>query len=152
MNIFILDPDVSEASKFHCDKHVVKMPLETAQMLCTAHSKFTSDAPYKPTHKNHPCNLWLLQSIDNYRWLVNLGLELCKEYSYRYGKIHKCEAIIKWCKNNEPNIPSIGLTDFALAMPDEFKTDCAIESYRNYYKHAKNHLHTWKNRNKPEWL
>lgn len=153
MNIFVLDPDVKKASEYHCNKHIVKMPLETAQMLCTAHSFFgTEITPYKPTHKNHPCNLWLVESIDNYRWLVDLGLELCREYSFRYGKTHKCEEIILWCKNNEPQISSKGITRFALAMPEEFKTDCAIESYRNYYRYAKTHLHDWKNRTKPEWI
>lgn len=152
MNIFVLDQNAQKASQFHCDKHIVKMPLETAQMLCTAHSFSGTETPYKPTHKNHPCNKWLIESIDNYRWLVELGLHLCKEYSFRYGKKHKCEEVIKWCKHNEPNIPSLGLTQFALAMPDEFKTNCAIESYRNYYKYAKSHLHNWKNRLKPEWI
>jgi hypothetical protein len=153
MNIFVLDTDVKKASEYHCDKHIVKMPLETAQMLCTAHSFCGLEiTPYKPTHKNHPCNLWLIESIDNYRWLVELGLELCNEYSFRYGKTHKCQQVIQWCKDNEPKIESKGITMFALAMPDEYKDENPITSYRNYYIHAKKHLHTWKNRNKPQWL
>lgn len=154
MNIFVLDQDTKKSSQYHVDKHVVKMPLETAQMLCTAHylAYNNLEAPYKPTHYAHPCNLWLIESLDNYKWLCELGLNLCHEYTYRYGKIHKCQNVIEWCMNNEPNLISIGLTKFALAMPNECKKDCAIESYRTYYRENKIHLHNWKKRVKPEWL
>lgn len=152
MNIFVLDTDTEKASAYHCDRHCVKMPLETAQMLCTTHHLTGSDAPYKATHIKHPCNLWLMQSIDNYNWLCELGLSLCAEYTFRYERIHKCEAIIQWCKENKPNVPQLGITPFALAMPDECKIGDAVNSYRNYYLTHKRHLWNWKKRATPEWL
>jgi hypothetical protein len=152
MNIFYLHQNPKLASKYHCDKHIVKMPLETAQLLCTAHWLTGTEAPYKPTHKNHPCNLWLLKSAKNYNWLTKLGKELCQEYTYRYGKVHACEKIIDWCIANKPNLPNVKMTEPALAMPDECKTESAIESYRVYYAMHKKHLHQWSKRPKPTWL
>jgi hypothetical protein len=137
----------------HVDKHVVKMPLETAQILCTVHWQVGNQAPYKSTHKKHPCTIWAGQSIQNYMWLCELGLELCKEYTHRYAKTHKCEDIINWCIINTPNLPDAVITPYALAMPDEYKTSKdPIECYRNYYIGAKSHIHTWKNRQKPYWI
>ena len=152
MNIFVLDMDTVTASQFHCDRHVVKMPLETAQMLCSSHHATGRSAPYKATHLKHPCNLWILESIENYKWLCDLGKNLCVEYTYRYGKVHACESIIDWCIANQPNLPNVPLTPFALAMPDEYKTSDSIQSYRSYYAGAKQHLFNWKKRNQPYWL
>jgi hypothetical protein len=153
MNIFYLDADPAIASKYHLDKHVVKMPLETAQILCTIHWLQGNEAPYKPTHKNHPCTIWVNQSIKNYDWVCQLGLELCKEYTFRYGKTHKCEAIINWCIENKPNLSIDNTQGYALAMPDEFKVNGdVVQSYRNYYKYGKTHLHSWKNREVPTWI
>jgi hypothetical protein len=138
----------------HADKHVVKMILETCQMLCTAHHITNSEyvPPYKPTHKNHPCSIWVRSSRKNYRWLVKLGLELCKEYTYRYGKIHKCQAYIKDMRKNIPPIPSIGFTQPAQAMPDMYRGKDVVESYRAYYFFEKQELHSWKKRNVPDWI
>ena len=86
MNIFVLDIDPQLAASLHLDKHVVKMPLETAQMLCTINAEFGIDVPYKATHKNHPCTLWAKATKANYQWLTALGLNLCYEYTYRYKK------------------------------------------------------------------
>lgn len=153
MNIFVLDNNHVTSSEYHVDRHIVKMPLETAQMLCTAISTDGIDTPYKPTHKKHPCNLWLLESLDNFYWLCDLGIALCKEYTFRYGKTHKCEAIIQWCRNNPPKIASIGITKQPLAMPEECKiSESVIDSYRNYYNKEKKHLHSWKNRKTPFWI
>jgi hypothetical protein len=84
--------------------------------------------------------------------LCELGLELCKEYTYRYGKRHKSQEVIEWCLINKPNIPDIGFTKPAMAMPDEYKVKSVVESYRNYYMGAKSGLAVWKNREKPEWF
>jgi hypothetical protein len=81
-----------------------------------------------------------------------LGLELGKEYTYRYGKRHKSIDVVNWCIVNKPNIPDIGFTKPAMAMPDEFKVDSVVESYRNYYMGAKSDLASWKNREKPFWF
>jgi hypothetical protein len=153
MNIFFLDSDPSKASQYHVDKHVVKMPLETAQMLCTVHWKNNSQAPYKPTHLKHPSTLWAGQSLENYLWLCNLGKELCKEYTFRYAKRHKCEDIIDWAIKNLPTFEHKEESNLPLAMPDDFKVENnLIESYRNYYRDGKKHLHKWTNRNQPNWI
>lgn len=151
MNIFILDNDITKCAQYHNDKHVIKMILETSQLLCTAHWENDSEAPYKSTHKNHPCAIWARHSKQNYMWLTKLGLALCSEFEFRRGKVHKSKEVLRWCLSNVPKLDSIGLTDFALAMPDEYKTDCAVESYRNYYLNDKRHLASWELRGKPDW-
>jgi len=156
MNIFFLDENPTMSAKYHVDKHVVKMILETAQLLCGVHHIVnplsTDQVPYKLSHKNHPCAIWARESLSNYLYLCELGLELGKEYSYRYGKRHKSIEVIEWCIVNKPNIPDIGFTKPAMAMPDEFKVDSVVESYRNYYMGAKSDLASWKNREKPFWF
>lgn len=156
MNIFALDNDVKVAAQWHVDKHVVKMPLETAQMLCTARHELgekPESIPYKIAHKNHPCTIWCRDSSENYDWLCDLGMELCKEYTYRYGKIHKCQAVIQDCIDNKPSVfPNTGLTSLPQAMGDEFKLDDCVLAYRNYYNQDKSHLHSWKKRPVPYWI
>jgi hypothetical protein len=155
MNIFFLDENPTLSAKYHVDKHVVKMILETAQLLCGVHhttDQVTDQVPYKLSHKNHPCAVWARESLSNYLYLCELGLELGKEYTYRYGKKHKSIEVIEWCIVNKPNIPDIGFTTPAMAMPDEFKVDSVVESYRNYYMGAKSDLASWKNREKPFWF
>ena len=155
MNIFILDKDVKKCAQYHCDKHVVKMILETAQLLCGVHhmtDQATDQVPYKLSHKNHPCAIWARESFSNYVYLCELGLELCNEYTHRYGKRHKSLDVILWCIVNRPNIPDKGFTKFAKAMPEEYKVESAVESYRNYYRGDKSGFATWKNRDVPMWF
>jgi hypothetical protein len=155
MNIFFLDFDTKKCAEYHCDKHVVKMILETAQLLCGSHHMVNnpiSDIPYKLSHKNHPCAIWVRESLSNYLYLCDLGLELCKEYTYRYGKRHKSQDIIEWCLSNKPLIKDIGFTTPPKAMPDEYKVDDVVESYRNYYIGAKKEFAKWKNREIPQWF
>jgi hypothetical protein len=136
MNIFLLDTDTRKCAQYHCDKHVVKMILETAQLLCGVHhmtDQVTDQVPYKLSHKNHPCAIWSRESLSNYLYLCDLGLELCKEYTYRYGKRHKSQDVIEWCVTNKPNICDKEFTEPARAMPNEYKVDSVVESYRNYY-------------------
>lgn len=135
-----------------CDKHVVKMILESAQMLCAAFPDGL--APYGKTHINHPCTIWTRTSISNFEWLVDHAEALCKEYTFRYGKIHRSQEIIEWCKNNKKlaNLPNIGLTKFALAMPEDCKLNNPVLSYRNYYLIHKRKFAKWnKGRNPPYW-
>ena len=154
MNIFVLDENPQIAAQMHNDKHVVKMILETAQLLCGVHHMTDSQyvIPYKLSHKNHPCSIWSRECIENYVWLCDLGIALCDEYRHRYGKRHKSIDVIEWCIVNKPNIPDIDFTTPAMAMPDEYKTDSVVESYRNYYIGAKISLASWKNREKPFWF
>jgi len=154
MNIFALDLDPKTAASYHFDKHVTKMVLETSQMLCTAlhlHSSLP-DIPYKPAHPKHPCTIWAASSLGNYKWLCDLGHALAEEYTYRYGKIHKCASVIEYCASNTSFISSGAITQFAQAMPDEYKTEDVIESYRKYYLGAKKTFLTWKERQVPDWV
>jgi hypothetical protein len=152
MNIFFLDFDTQKCAKYHCDKHVVKMILETSQILCGVHWVIGNEAPYKLSHKNHPCSIWSRESLSNYLYLCDLGLELCKEYTYRYGKRHKSQDVIEWCLMNKPDIVDKDFTTPPKAMPDEYKVDDVIQSYRNYYVGAKKDFCKWKNRDIPEWF
>jgi len=162
MNIFFLDYDTQKCAQYHCDKHVVKMVLETAQLLCGVHhmtpqvpNKYrtsTEQVPYKLSHKNHPCAIWARESLSNYLYLCDLGLELCKEYTYRYGKRHKSQEIIEWCLTNKPQIVDKNFTTPPKAMPDEYKVNDVIQSYRNYYCGAKRNFCKWKNRETPDWF
>ena len=153
MNIFALDQDPTLAAAFHCDKHVVKMIVETAQILCTVHKKLdpNSEARYRATHKNHPCVLWAGAALANYRWLVALGLALSDEYTKRYGKVHKSLEVLHWCEENEPELDTGGRTDFCLAMPAKYQTQDAIESYRAYYLGDKKRFATWKKPSCEPW-
>ena len=154
MNIFFLDLDPTKSAVYHLDKHCTKMCVEYAQLLCSAHHMTQSnlDIPYKLSHKNHPCAIWVRESFSNYKYLCDLGLELCKEYTYRYGKRHKSQDVIEWCVTNNVNICDKGFTEPPKAMGDEFKVKDVIGSYRNYYRLAKKEFATWKNRNIPEWF
>jgi hypothetical protein len=144
MNIFFLSLNPKQAAELHCDKHVVKMIIETAQLLYSAHwvlnPEGLNENSYKLAHKNHPCAIWVRTSLTNYMWLASLGWWLCKEYQYRYGeqKVHKTEAHIVWLLNNPPkSILFIGLTPPMLAMPDEYKQDDPILAYQTYYIESK---------------
>jgi hypothetical protein len=153
MNIFLLDKNLEKCAQYHVNRHVVKMILESAQLLCSVHHICGElEPPYKLAHKNHPCSIWCRASLTNYLYLCELGLELSKEYTYRYNKHHKSTDVIQWCLNNLPNIPDIGFTPPALAMPDQYKVDDFVQSYRNYYIGEKKGFATWKNREIPSWF
>ena len=152
MNIFYLHHDPKLCAQYHVDKHVVKMILETAQLLSTTHWLSDSEGPYRITHKNHPSAIWTRSNKSNYTWLCQLGIELCKEYTYRYGKTHKTQKHLEWMSLNIPNLPDGEFTPPSLAMPDVFKCNDNIESYRQYYRLGKKHLHNWKMREKPQFI
>ncbi len=148
MNIFVLDENPKLAAQYQCDKHVVKMTLETAQLLCSVYE----DAPYRRTHYNHPCSIWVRESVDNFSWLIVHGIALANEYTFRYGKVHKSQAVIEWARNNPPQLPEIGLTKHVLCMPEEYKISCVVTSYRNYYRGDKSRFASWRrDRVHPTW-
>lgn len=151
MNIFVLHNDPVVAAQMMCDKHVVKMILESNQMLSTVARKHGYDAPYRTAHPKHPCTLWAGESYENWQWLVKHSRALCEEYTSRYGRIHKSQAVTEWAENLSINLPTTGQTPFRLAMPDEYKTENPVESYRNYYIGAKARIAKWKNGNVPNW-
>ena len=180
MNIFYLDHNVHKCAEMHNDKHTVKMILEYAQLLSTAHRVldgeqtpwFTTAAGrkkrewmlyddrqnilYAATHLNHPSAVWVRQSTENYLWLSNLLVALCEEYTHRYGKTHKVERdglCFVLLKNVPANIGNKGWSEPTPAMPDEVKIPGdSIASYRNYYINNKSHLAKWKKRCVPFWI
>ena len=152
MNIFYLHHLPLLCAAYHVDRHVLKMIIEYCQLLCSAHWMTGSSAPYKLTHKNHPCAKWVRKCKGNYIWLCYLGLALCKEYTYRYKKIHKTQQHIEWLTKNIPNIPEGKFYQPPQAMPDEYKNKCSIVAYRNYYRGGKKHLHSYKRAKVPSWL
>ena len=182
MNIFYLSHDTIECAQMHNDKHCIKMILEYCQLLSTAHRmidgeefigktatgrnikrwKLSDDREttlYTATHINHPSAVWCRQSKENYTWLHQLLVELCKEYTYRYGKVHKCEStgLVKKLGIVPSNIPNKPFTGPTPAMPDDIKVaGNSLASYRNYYINNKVHLASWKgkvnSRNRPEWF
>ena len=175
MNIFYLSDNPKLAAKYHNNSHVVKMVLETAQILCTAHRVLdgTEDKIlkngrfqkhwkmkdpeqelylYKATHINHPSVKWACESKNNYEWLYKLFASLCEEYKYRYGKTHLCETKLMTKIMNPPkNISDTPFTSPPQAMPEEFHDTDSIVAYRNYYIHGKSHLATWTKRRTPKW-
>lgn len=146
MNIFILDKEPERAARAHCDKHVSKMILESAQMLSTVFG-----GPYKPTHKNHPCTQWVAQSRQNAEWLWLLADALNCEYQDRYNhtRNHKSWDAVEPLWRDFNALPDIGLTPFAQAMPDEYRQDDAVEAYRAYYRSKP--FAVWHYGPKPEW-
>lgn len=173
MNIFFLSNDARECAMYHCNKHVVKMILEYAQILCTTHRvmdgtlvcngnrkswTFNDDRErifYKSTHVNHPSVKWARETTHNYNWLYALFSNLCCEYQHRYHKIHA-----SWKKlNTHLKCPPTNLSSHApftvppLAMPDNCKIpDSAVCSYRNYYNLEKASFCKWTNRPVPNWF
>lgn len=158
MNLFILDEDPELSAQYACDKHVVKMPLETCQMLCAAHHVLNPNSPYLPllyklTHRNHPCSKWVRFNVANYMWTYMFWHYQCEEYTYRYGKTH-----LSWSKysillGSPPPLISAGQrTAFALAMPEQYMSPEPVDAYRAYYKAEKAHILQYTNRDMPEWL
>lgn len=159
MNIFYLHDNPSTCATMHCDKHVVKMILETAQILSTAHRIIDGNdyadeqGLYKTAHKNHPSTLWARQSKWNYMWLFDLFRFLCAEYTTRYGKYHASERLVSALSKMPTNIdPLAKLTPVPQCMPEQYKTLNPIEAYRNYYKGEKSYFAKWnKGTTEPEW-
>ncbi len=149
MNIFVLDTDPITAATQQCDKHIVKMPLECAQMLCTAIALNGGHTRYKPTHKNHPCTVWTRDSRQHFDWLVEHGLGLCWEYTARYGKIHACQEVIEATRLQRSCIEDNGWSTQPQCMPDQYKTDDVVQAYRDFYIGEKGFA-KWK-RNQPTW-
>ena len=151
MNIFVLDQSPDNAARMLCDKHVVKMCCESAQLLSTVCHANGIKAPYKATHKSHPCTVWAGVSQGNWEWLINHSLAMCAEYTHRYGKTHASQRVIEWCRDNAPEFSDTIRTPFAQAMPDQYKSDCAVVAYRKYYHGEKAHFAKWTNRAVPRW-
>ena len=148
MNIFVLDQDPVKAAQLQCNKHVVKMILESAQIMSAVASIHGVATKYKPTHRNHPCTLWAGKAKENYRWLYQHAIALCKEYTYRYGKVHRSQEVIESLESLVQYLPE-GFTAFVQCMPDDYKDQNSVVAYRKYY--CSKNFGEWKNRDVPEW-
>jgi len=156
VNIFYLHDDPLLAAQAHCDKHVVKMILETAQLLSTAHHVLDGATAaagiYKKTHFNHPSAVWCRSSRAAYMWTLHLGVELLLEYRHRYGRMHKSTTPLCGPLLNPPKKISAGkFCPPPFCGPPEYKTDDVIESYRRYYVGDKARFAKWTRRNPPVW-
>ena len=140
MNIFYLHSDPKVAASYFYDKHKVKMILECAQMLCTAHIALGNEnVPYKKSHLNHPSSVWVRANNENYQWLYNHMLALGEEYTQRYKRTHltitKCKDILAVAPLN---IPTGSFNEPPQCMPDEYKVDNdSVSAYWNYYEQDK---------------
>lgn len=153
MNIFILDKNISKCARYHCDQHVIKMILESVQIMCTALNKKGFNTPYKSTHVKHPCVLWVEESYDNLLWLSKLALSLNEEYKYRYDKTENHRSIPVLNKIMHQQYDSFGLTEFAQAMPDKYKIPGdVVTAYRNFYLGEKMSFAKWTRRRAPYWI
>jgi len=180
MNIFILDTCPIQSAQLQCDKHVVKMILESAQMLSTAHrvldgtlTKIASKSGktmvkhwsldrhdntiYKAVHVGHPCTVWTMESATNYKWHYDHFVALHDEYTYRYGKTHKSFNDLGTILKEVPtNIPDVGQTPFRLAMgaaPDCIDNNDPVGSYRAFYQTKQERFSmTWSKRDIPQWF
>jgi len=154
MNIFVLSYSPVKAAQYQCDKHVVKMCLESVQLLCTVLrlKGYNSDKLYKMTHKNHPTTLSLLDNRTNLSWLLAHTAALFREYTYRYGKVHKSNDIFIECLRM---LPSDIVRDkpFSIAKVTNNDKQDIVESYREYYKSKRGIMDMrWTGRSIPEWL
>ena len=165
MNLFYLEEDPEACAESHCNKHVPKMTVETAQLLCNVHHRMKDDVkkkdiPYKYSRSGHvklAPMIWLMQSIANYRWTVQLGLCLAKVYTQRFGgKIHKTQRVLEWLQTNEPiGLPQCDMTTPLCAMPDEYKVkgeQDPMHNYRTYYVYDKHRFAVWPEGKEPKWF
>jgi len=173
MNIFKLDRNAKKAAEYHCDKHVVKMLIEYAQLMSTAHRVLDGKEWYDKTannrkikrwlhpsldsqlylasHVNHPSGIWTRQSTDHYNWLYDLWENLHDEYTKRYNKVHLTfKKLSNILEQTPANMPVAGWTDPPPAMPDHCKKPDIVDSYRTYYKVEKATFATWKTQT-PHW-
>lgn len=176
MNIFYLHEDPRQCAEWMVDKHVVKMILETAQLLSTAHRILDGEESidtssgrkkkvyklhderdgilYSATHINHPSAVWTRQAVENYNWLVDHLFALSDEYTYRYGKRHMTMEKMALTIQSPPlNLNEWDMTPMPSCMDEQYKIgDDPIANYRNYYKYGKASMHSWKKRQAPEWI
>jgi hypothetical protein len=155
MNIFYINENPTIAAQQLADDHIRKMQIESAQMCSTAHWETGTQAPYKRAHVNHPSTKWVRQSIQHYDWLIQHGLEICNEFTKRYGKHHKTQDVLEWLQINKPNIQDNGFIAPPQCMPDEFKGPDTLEAYKKFYILDKVKIKKldWKKlNNKPEWI
>jgi hypothetical protein len=145
VNLFVLHRDPVIAARSQCDRHVVKMTLETAQILSTAAHLLGQKAPYRPTHLLHPCVVWTAACRGNWNWAVAHGLALADEYRRRFGRTHKCATVLRWARRRGVGPKgSARRRPFVQAMPERYRGRDAVAAYRRYYVAEKARFATWR--------
>jgi hypothetical protein len=181
INLFVLDKDPVKAAQLQCDKHIVKMVVESAQMLSTAHrildgveemrpsksgkrmvkywrhrNSNLENVLYRVAHQNHPCTIWTMRSNNNYNWHYVHFVALCEEYKYRYGKTHLTDTKLREVLSTPPTNIDVGyLTQQPLAMKSnpECMFEDVVKSYRAYYQTKQDRFKmVWTKREIPEWF
>lgn len=157
MNIFVYDLDHKTNAKYHPDSHIIKMPLEIAQMLSTTYRVLVgdSDRVYKTSHLNHPCTIWMRESYANFMYAIELFYALHDEWNERYGhnKIHASFNVVNFVEKLPKELfPKQYLTPFAQAMDEKYRNSDVVKAYRDYFNGEKLHLAKWKNREVPKWV
>ena len=176
MNLFYLDKEPDISATLHCDKHVVKMIIEYAQMLSTAHRMLDGesyyglskngrrlqrwrmlddreDILYKASHINHPSTVWVRENAIQYQYAYDMFTNLCDEYTYRYGKTHMTDTKLRQLLNNIPDNCTLGVwREPPQCMPDDVKAESAIDAYHKYYKEYKKSFAKWTKRDVPQFM
>jgi hypothetical protein len=172
MNLFWLSRKIKRNAKYHCDQHVVKMPLEAVQLLYTAlailmkDSQWREQAPwntagttrgYKAIHINHPIAIWVRESLANYNHCVECALSLCREYTRRYKKVLFVQQHAEWLKANPPQLPLCEMTPIPLCIGKKTTlfaktTNEACKAYRKFYKTSKKKFARYYYTTRPKWF
>ena len=156
MNIFVTDRDPEQSARNLCDKHVPKMVLESAQMMSNAYyvNGWATTAPYRQLMIKHPCSIWALKSKANYEWLGIHAIEICREYTKRFNKVHACQNVIESClaKSDKMKWTSLNLTEHVQVMPLIYRHDDVIKAYRSYIKDGKQFAKWNKGTEAPSWM
>jgi hypothetical protein len=142
MNIFAIEGneetgeiDWEKSAQSQDNLRVVKMILESCQIMSTVINEQGLKAPYRSFNPKHPSCLWAAESLSNYMNLAIHCQAMIDEYQHRFGKTHKCEAVlhtlVEMC---DPDLfPAMEPTPLRLAMPDEFRSNNPVVSYRKFY-------------------
>ncbi len=177
MNIFYLHKEPEVSAQLHCDKHVVKMIIEYAQMLSTAHRMVDGEqyyglskngrriarwrhpnsnlenVLYKASHINHPSAVWVRENAIQYQYMYDMFTALCDEYTYRYGRVHMTDEKLRDVLNHIPDKMPLGeWREPPQAMPDDVKSESSLDAYHKYYKHYKKDFAKWTNRDVPQFM
>ena len=154
MNVFFLDHCPKQSARDLGDKHIGKMLLESCQMMSTAARLHGFDGGYASAYQNHPMTKWVGESYLHYEWVLSHAIELAKEHERRFGTTHKSSMLLPTLAVACHTVmPDEGWSNPPRCMPNEFKIGKSwVESYRNYYRLAKAHLHKWTNAEVPQWL
>lgn len=148
MNIFVVDRDPVKAAQMLCDEHVIKMILETAQLLSTVSHLRGVPGPYRINHAKHPATLWVNQTLGNWEWMVQHGLALAAEFRRRrqafHNREHASKRVIEWCRDHGGRPMTGELTPFVQCMPKEYQGPDPVAAYRTFYIKEKSRFATWK--------